>query len=287
MNRDRPETSLREPLKAVHDELDLSQQDPERDLQLAELGPLNPTEVLNSYKDGRLEIVLNARMRGVEGEPREHVAICKRAPSSVHPDLGSRRKWSDRFILDAERSHCGNNHESVLVGVVEVSEDGEKGGRCFGITSIVRLQTFDLVSDVLRERIQTPALGGEIGGLIDDGEHKFSSGVGRIFSPDTNRDAIDEVIEDASEVMDAIASDQTPLIKWQLTLEMDAHKVGPTFRVLLTTEGTQVCAELCEHGSLEGLVVFLRPIQLLLPTRRGHVSSESSQPNHHRMGIAR
>lgn len=247
-----PETS--------RDELSFSQQDSERDLKLAELGPLDPAEMVDGYNNARLELVFKVRSRGINGEAREYVAICKRAASGVETNLGSFRDWRDPWIVQRPRSHCGDYYESVLVGVVEVPQDGEQGGRCVLIPSVVRLQTFDLGLNGGGERIKSPSLGGELVRTVGDRERELRGSRGILPIRCSNRNGVDEVIEDTADIVNTITAQQRPLIKWQLSLKVDTDGIDATFRIMMTTDGVQVFAHLIRHGSLEGFVVFPRPV---------------------------
>jgi len=231
----------------------------DKSLDSAPFLTLGTGSVLDAYRQGRAAIELQVRDRTVNGDRAEFIAVYNASMIGIETDI----LWSRNDVLkrNVDGSLESDFNQPVLVGIIEVTEDGKERRRS-GVLSVVRLNALDRFSDRQAEILDVPILRLEVVRRVINDECGPSL-VGRwVRLQFVNGNRVDEMIKSGTQVVDGIAENQSPQCERRrhhnrdddaMTSEITIHLAGECVRTLVHP-GNKL---LIQQAS-----VFLRPIYL-------------------------
>jgi hypothetical protein len=222
---------------------------------LTGVGPGWPLGVAHGYCEGRLAIILHISLRRGESEIQKLCATYYRSAEIVKSRLAD--GWSDEAKLPTDNMLHRHGEQSVLVRIVEFPDE-RKEGRQLMVPSLVRLRSLDSclrVSAQIRE--PTFPLADETGLCVADRELQITKVRGRIRSAIPDSNAIDEVIEGGSKIMNTVPRNQTPTFKRGRFIDINANGVAATVQVAFLGENIRLSINPRLQFGLESVEMFL------------------------------
>lgn len=162
--------------------------------------------------------------------------------------------------LPTENSCEGQLEQLVLVNVCELSEQGESS-REFSVWSIVRLHRLDCCPYINTQCLNSSLSAGAIETAAGITDWKLQSvSVGRRVLPSSlmNGDGVNQMIEGASQVVDAIGKQQTPSLEGRLGRESQNDFVLGKLSIWLMGNTVRIFVKPGGELILDGLGVFPR-----------------------------
>jgi hypothetical protein len=248
----------------------------EKSLYSCSFYPAWPDSVLDRYRCGHAGIELQVRCRTLTGDPCDFSAVYKVHIGAVEADvLGSDPAPTGRD-LEVGGALQHNFDQAVLVGIIEVAQDG-KERRHEGMLSVVRLNTLDSlpnrqakVSDVPMLRLKV------VRGVIDN--ESGSPNVGRWVRLEfVNRNSVDQMIERGTQVVDGITENQRPTLERRWLQDREDEAVTCEVAVDLLRECVRVFLYPSMQLAIEQTCMFMRPL---------HLSEDAIHAQHARHSIA-
>src|SRR5579883_303673 len=214
-----------------------------------------PLGVANGYCEGRLAVILHIWLRRGESEIEEFYAIYYRSLKVV--EGGFANHGCDESEVPSHDVLHGQREQPVFIKVIEFPDERQEG-RQLVVPSVVRLRSLNSCLRVTAQlREPSIPLRGKSLRLIRDWELQ-QTGVGRRIGttvPDSN--AVDNVIESASKVMNTITCDQSPTLKRGRFNDVNANAVAATIGVTFFGKDIRVSINPRVKFGLESIEMFL------------------------------
>jgi len=220
-----------------------------------------PDGMADGYDKGQLVFVIHIGLWSPEGEVRALCATFYRA--DMETDAG----WNDRgrndnsggsFKTELPLSHIGDDYieQPVLVNIVEFAEEPKKG-RKFSVPSIVRLRSLNACLRLCAEESEPPLyLPSKFFWGVCDRELQ-SIKVGRwIRSAFFDSERIDSAIESGTEVVDAIAGEERPVVERGRLRNVDDQTVACAVSVTLAGDDVRIGIFPRSKFGLDSIEVF-------------------------------
>jgi len=239
----------------VNDLPDFLDEDVEEVPNLTSVSAGWPLGVAHGYCKGRLAVILHISLRGGESEVEKFCATYYRSLEVVKGGVAG--YGSDEAELPASNVLHGQREQPVLVRIVEFPDE-RKESRQFMVSSVVRLRSLNSCLRGTAQLREPPISFGDKSGLrIRDRELQSPAvwrGIGATVS-DSN--AIHNVIESGSEVMNTIPCDQAPAFKRRRFSDFNANAVAATIQIAFSGENVRVSVNPRLKFGLESIEMFL------------------------------
>jgi len=236
---------------------------------------LRPGSVAYRYAELNTEVlVAHIRCRTVELDRRDFCAVFY-VPlmGDKRYVLSTRSKPGDTAEFSLDRLADGQLEQSVFVPIVEVADDGKKW-RAFRVWSIVRLCLLDLCPHTLAERSNAsllPAVGKVVRGVTDRKLENVPVRR-RVAVAFNDSDSVEELIQGAPEVVNAISRDQSPTYERRLFNDMKDDTKTSALGVTLSEEDIRLTFHPSPDLILDGISVFTRPSELEFNSTKDYVA---------------
>lgn len=217
--------------------------------------------VVDCYRGGQAAIELQVRARTRRGDPCDFSTVYQIDVGTFQNMTGELQQRCGNGPLERDRTLQHDLDQSVLVGVIEVAEDG-KERRHGSVRSVVRLNALDRLTDGQTEFLDTPVLRPKVIGSVVDQECRFPL-VGRWVRLEfVNRNRVDEVIERRTQVVDRVTEQQGPSLERGRLQDRKNDAVACAVAIDLLRD----CVRVFLHPSVQFLIekasMFVRPIDL-------------------------
>ena len=249
--------------EALNDTPNLSDDDFEQIGEFAECASRRPSGMCYGYNEGCLVLVVHISLRRGENEIREFRSTFYRAAivsdiwrdEDTHLSCERNAKFPARDIVD------NYIEQPVLVNVVELAEQG-KERRQFGVRSIVRLRSLDSCLRISTKRGNPPLLSSVLLGGACNRELQDIKVRGKVSPTFFDRNSVDKIVQGGAEIMDAIASDERPMLQGRRICDLNDEAVAAALGVTLFGDNIRISFLPFNEFSLDSIEVFFGAAKL-------------------------
>ena len=213
--------------------------------------------VAEAYIHGRVEVHGHWRVKDglglLEDEGREWCVLIQRL--SDHDQVPEPLRWSDLDAIGVLHGEHAEVQHLVFVRVVEVAKSGEQSATL--VASVSRLRCLDLCHLVVGQSMEstTAEFGAPL--LIGIGDRKLEGvAEGRWVATDGDSEAVDEMIESAAVVGEAVARHERPLFEAWLNDILKEESVDSSFFEDSTVDGYPLVVEFADESARFRFVPF-------------------------------